>query len=100
VSETIVYYSSPSHLAAAEQVLRSLSGSATMGQGRTTDGADVTVVTGSNFTVNSPPSQGAGAPSGSGGTSSSPSLAAPTAPTQNLAPFDPRSCTATGGEGK
>jgi LCP family protein required for cell wall assembly len=100
VSETIVYYSSPSHLAAAEQVLHSLSGAATLGQGNTTDGADVTVVTGSNFSVNSPPSQGSTGTSGSGGTSSAPSLAAPTAPTQALAPFDPRSCTATGGEGK
>jgi hypothetical protein len=26
-------------------------------------------------------------------------LQAPTAPTQALAPFDPRSCTASGGEG-
>jgi LCP family protein required for cell wall assembly len=102
VSETIVYYSSPSHLAAAEQVLHSLSGAATLGMGKTSNGADVTVVTGSNFSVNSPPSQSA--PSSSGGTSasggSSSSLATPTPPTQALAPFDPRSCTASGGEGK
>jgi LCP family protein required for cell wall assembly len=100
VSETIVYYSSPSHLAAAEQVLHSLSGAATLGQGKTTDGADVTVVTGSNFTVNSPPSQVPTGTSGAGGPSSAPALAAPTPPTQVLAQFDPRSCTATGGEGK
>jgi hypothetical protein len=104
VSETIVYYSSPSHLAAAETVLHSLSGSATLGQGKTTDGADVTVVTGTNFSVNSPPSQGTTPSPGSGTSASSPSsgssLATPTPPTQTLAQFDPRSCTPSGGEGK
>lgn len=104
VSETFVYYSSSSHLAQAEQVLHSLSGAATLGQGPTTDGADVTVVTGSNFSVNTPPSSGStastngtSAGSASGGASSS--LGVPTPPTQALAPFDPRSCTASGGKG-
>jgi LCP family protein required for cell wall assembly len=107
VSETTVYYSSPSHLAAAEQVLHSLSGAATLGQGKTTDGADVTVVTGTNFSVNGVPAQGTSSSAGSGTSASSPtggssssSLGAPTAPTQALAQFDPRSCTASGGEGK
>ena len=106
VSETIVFYSSPSHLAAAERVLHSLSGAATLGQGPTANGADVTVVTGSDFSVNAPTSPSVGGTSGtsssaassSSGTSTG-SLAAPTPPTQPLAPFDPRSCTASGGEG-
>jgi LCP family protein required for cell wall assembly len=106
VSETTVYYSSASHLAAAEQVLHSLSGAAILGQGKTTDGADVTVVTGTNFSVNTPPAQGTPSSAGSGTSASSPtgasssSLGAPTASTQALAQFDPRSCTASGGEGR
>jgi LCP family protein required for cell wall assembly len=108
-SETIVYYSSPSAQAAAEQVMHSLSGTVTMGQGPTADGAQVTVVTGSNFSVAAPastgraPSSGATAPSpsstGSPTASSPSSLGTPTAPTQPLSAFDPRSCTASGGEG-
>jgi len=108
LSETTVYYSSPNHLAAAEAVLHSLSGAAALGVGPTTDGADVTVVTGSNFSVNVPAgnsssassSAGSGSPSaGTTAPSSTSSLGTPTAPTQALAPFDPRSCTASGGEG-
>jgi len=102
-SETIVYYSSPGNQAAAEQVMHSLSGTVTMGQGPTADGAQVTVVTGSNFSVAAPASTGATAPTssstGSSSASSASSLGTPTAPTQPLSPFDPRSCTASGGEG-
>jgi len=108
-SETIVYYSSPGAQAAAEQVMHSLSGTVTMGQGPTADGAQVTVVTGSNFSVAAPastgraPSSGATTPSpsstGSSTASSPSSLGTPTAPTQPLSAFDPRSCTASGGEG-
>jgi hypothetical protein len=106
-SETMVYYDSPGHLAAAEQVLRSLSGAVALGQGPTAHGAAVTVVTGSNFSVNTPPSQSGstgsqgGSPGASGGTGAHPSgaLAVPTATTEPLAPFDPRSCTPSGGEG-
>ncbi len=113
-SETVVDYSSPNQVGAAEQVLRSLSGTVTLAKGPTADGADVTVVTGSNFSVATPTatggstSSGTGSPgtgssspanTGAGPSSSSPSLGAPTAPTQPLAPFDPRSCTASGGEG-
>ncbi len=113
-SATIVYYSSPSHLAAAERVMQSLSGAVTMGKGPTADGADVTVVSGTNFSVAAPASKG-GAPStgattpsssttgstgaGSSASSATASLGTPTAPTQPLAPFDPRSCTPSGGEG-
>jgi hypothetical protein len=105
LSETYVYYSSPSHLAAAEQVLHSLSGPATLGQAPTTDGAAVTVVTGSNLSVNAPPGTKSGTSPSTGSvtpsTTSPPAttLQPPTAPTQALAPFDPRSCTPSGGEG-
>ena len=106
LSESYVYYSSASHLADAEQVLHSLSGTATLALGPTADGADVTVVTGTNFSVNAPPGGKSSAPSpgtGPGTTAppapSSSTLQAPTAPTQALASFDPRSCTASGGEG-
>jgi len=104
LSETTVYYSSSNQLAAAEQVLHSLSGAATLGRGPTADGAHVTVVTGTNFSVNAPPSNSrssssATAPSSATTAPSSSALATPTAPTQALAPFDPRSCTASGGEG-
>jgi len=106
VSETMVLYSSPNERAAAEQVVHSLSGAVAYGEGTTTDGADVTVVTGTNFAVNAP---AAASPTGSSGStasstagsgaSGSSELAAPTPSTQPLAPFDPRSCTASGGEG-
>jgi LCP family protein required for cell wall assembly len=106
-SETTVLYSSPSHLGEAESVLHELSGTATIGMGPTADGAAVTVVTGSNFSVAVPPSSGSAPPSGNTGNSGSsassggsgPALTAPTPPTQPLAQFDPRSCTASGGEG-
>jgi LytR cell envelope-related transcriptional attenuator len=116
VSETMVLYNSPGARPAAEQVVRSLSGAVAFGQGPTLDGAQVTVMTGSNFAVNrrasSAPSQGASGTSQGGGGSSSASstgsasgalgsaaLAAPSPSTQPLAPWDPRSCTASGGEG-
>jgi hypothetical protein len=86
-------------------VAHDLSGSVVMGLGTTADGADVTVVTGSDFSVDTPTtpsSTGAVTPAPPGtGTASAASavLAPPTAPTQALAPFDPRSCTASGREG-
>jgi hypothetical protein len=86
-----------------------------------TEGADVVLVTGSNFVVNtasqSSPSTGATTPSSTssgsqtslgGGSSPSataspladnPTLAAPTTATEPLQPWDPRSCTPTGGPG-
>ncbi|HTT87503.1 MAG TPA: LCP family protein, partial [Acidimicrobiales bacterium] len=103
LSETVVYYSSAKYLGPAEQVLHSLSGAAVLGKGHTADGAEVTVVTGTNFSVNTPPSHGSGTSSPATATPAATgvagSLAAPTPPTQPLAPFDPRSCTASGGEG-
>ncbi|HLI72927.1 MAG TPA: LCP family protein [Acidimicrobiales bacterium] len=111
-SETIVYYNSSNHLAEAEQVMRSLSGAVALGMGPTADGADVTVVTGSNFSVSTPATPRGGSSSSassqagtsstgtsSSGTHASSQLAAPTSSNEPLAPFDPRSCTASGGEG-
>jgi LCP family protein required for cell wall assembly len=99
ISETTVTYRA-GHQAAAERVAHNLSGSVVMGLGHTANGADVTVVTGTDFSVNAPAAGASSTPSAT--TSPGPSsavLAAPTAPTQALAPFDPRSCTASGKEG-
>ncbi len=118
-AETVVYYAtkSPTAQAAAEAVARSLSGSVITALGPTTDGAEVTVVTGSQFTVNPPPSTvppatatttptGA-APSSSTSTTttttgpggSSAGFLPPTAAVSPLQPWDPRSCSAAGGAG-
>jgi LCP family protein required for cell wall assembly len=106
VSETTVTYSA-GHEAAAERLAHDLSGSVAMGLGATTGGADVTVVTGTDFSVLTPSTSAA--TSGTSGAATPPAastastdsaiLAPPTPPSQKLAPFDPRSCTAAGGEG-
>lgn len=111
-SETLVYYSANNVTARAraEAVAQSLTGAVVLAVGPTTGGAEVTVVTGSDFAVNSPASSTTAPPAGSAtsGTSAtttsapaptSSTLGTPTAPTQSLAPFDPRSCTPSGGEG-
>jgi LCP family protein required for cell wall assembly len=108
VTETTIMYS-PGHLAAAERVAHDLSGDVVMGVGAPSNGAEVTVITGSNFSVATPApaSTGASAPGSPPSTGPTPSappaastvLAAPSKPTQSLAPFDPRSCTPSGGEG-
>jgi LCP family protein required for cell wall assembly len=98
VSETTVRYSA-GHLASAERVAHELSGAVVMGLGPTSNGADVTVVTGSNFSVATPSSGASSSPAPGASSANSAILAAPTAPKQALAPFDPRSCTASGGEG-
>ncbi|MHB1710696.1 MAG: LCP family protein [Acidimicrobiales bacterium] len=116
--ETVVYYGSraPGIEAAAEAVARSMSGAVIQGYypSRVVDGAEVTVVTGTQFAVN-PPASGssagssAGSPSSSGAagtapattagspitvaTSGSPSgFAPPTATASALKPWDPRAC--------
>jgi hypothetical protein len=99
LAETVVYYGSraPSVEAAAERVARSLSGAVVMGYdpAQVTDGAEVTVVTGSQFAVNAAPSSTTGTTGATSttqqGTSSS-HIAAPSAPTSNLAAWDPRAC--------
>jgi LCP family protein required for cell wall assembly len=98
VAETYVEYSSGTNEAAAERVARSLSGAVIMARHATTNGADVTVVTGSSFSVyGTAPSTGNGSSSGeapvssNAGTSDS-TLSAPTPSNPPLAAFDPRAC--------
>jgi LCP family protein required for cell wall assembly len=115
VAETFVYYgsTSPSTVAAAESVARSMTGSVVMGYepSQVTNGAQVTVVTGTQFAVIAPPPL-ASAPAAGGSTTTSPStsqsttptttpataptatIAAPSAATSKLQPWDPRSCSA------
>ena len=112
-AETVVTYASPADEAAAELVAHQLSGLVIMARGQTVGGSMVTVTTGTDFAVDAPPSAGNGpsssastttgsssgaSSSGASGASTS-ALAAPTASNPALQPWDPRSCTANGGEG-
>jgi hypothetical protein len=115
VSETVVYFGShaSSVEAAAESVARSMNGAVVMAYdpARVADGAQVTVVTGTQFAVNPPaatvsPSTppGVGVPTTTTmptttTTTTAPSatsgaIAAPNAATAGLEPWDPRSCPA------
>jgi hypothetical protein len=114
VSETVVAYGSrsPAVEAAAERVAHSMTGSVIMAYdpSRVTDGAEVTVVTGTQFTVNAPPAPPAASTTAapSGGSSAAPStpvapattspsasaIAAPSPTTSGLEPWDPRACPA------
>jgi LCP family protein required for cell wall assembly len=125
-SETLVEYDSHSPLveADAERVVRSLAGAAIMAFAPTPPGVQVAVITGSDFSVIVPSSGRVQSPQGKGATTTSSTPATTTSttttpagtagPVQNtgsdqleapspaaspLAPFDPRSCTASGGEG-
>ncbi len=119
-AETVVYYSSksPTELADAQAVANSMSGSVIMADdpALVSAGADVTVVTGSQFTVNAPaattttgagPSTttsstavgNTGTTGNSGSAGNSGAFATPTATVEKLQPWDPRSCTPSGGEG-
>ena len=106
-AETVVYYAtkSPANMAAAQEVARSLSGAVTMALGPTVDGAQVTVVTGTQFSVNPPPAAATGAGSGAGSSAASGSSTTTTAPSNGafqapttavspLKPWDPRACPA------
>jgi|SRR5271166_1843040 len=114
-AETLVTYSqrTPVDEAAAQAVAHSISGAVTLANGFTADGAQVTVTTGTDFSVNPPPpppvspttaaglSTGATAPPPTT-TTAAPSdgpLSPPTQAVEALAAWDPRSCTPTGGEG-
>jgi LCP family protein required for cell wall assembly len=110
-SETTVYFAqkTAADQAAAQAVARSMSGAVVTALGPTTDGAQVTVVTGTQFTVNPPATTATTAPaSGSPTTGSTTSTTAPastsgflapTAAVTPLQPWDPRACTPSGGEG-
>jgi hypothetical protein len=132
-AETVVEYAedTPAEEAAAQLVARSISGQVIMalaptssGSATTTSsapsaGAQVTVITGSDFSVNPPappptttttlpkPRKGSTTttttttvpPTTTTTTTTVPDFAPPSQAVQPLAPWDPRSCTATGGEG-
>jgi LCP family protein required for cell wall assembly len=108
ISETTVTYSA-GHEADAERVAHDLDGTVVMGTGATSDGADVTVTTGTDFSVRTPPTPSSPSattsPAASVTTPTSPAtadpgiLAPPSPATQALAPFDPRACSASGREG-
>ena len=120
-AETVVYYSSksPAELAAAQAVANSMTGAVILAEdpAQVKPGSQVTVVTGTEFTVNAPPttttptSTGGAAtgpavpttttttPASTGNTGNSGAFQAPTPSVEPLAPWDPRSCTASGGEG-
>ena len=107
VAETVVYYGSRSAPteAAAESVVRSISGSVIMAYdpSQVADGAQVTVVTGTQFAVNAPAASTTPTSAGTTTTptsSSTPSstssgaIATPSASNPSLAPWDPRACPA------
>ncbi len=118
-AETVVYYSSktPAELAAAQAVANSMTGAVIMAEdpNQVKPGSQVTVVTGTQFSVNAPPATST--PTSVGGavvtpaqpttttTTTTPSsgnsgaFAAPTQTVEPLQPWDPRSCTPSGGEG-
>ena len=119
VSETTVVYSAgktdaetAKNLADAEQVKSSLAGLVVLGEGPTIDGADVSVITGSGFTV-AKPTIATAAVQATPSTSSStvlatlvsaildaaatgpvlgPTFSAPTAASEKIPPYDPRVC--------
>ncbi len=116
-AETTVTYDqrTPADEAAAEAVARSISGEVILAYGFTADGAQVTVTTGSDFSVNPPTPPATTTTTGPASVSSTTTVpapssttttttpngdfSAPTASVEPLAPWDPRSCTASGGEG-
>src|SRR6185437_4340979 len=124
-AETVVTYAqkTPADEAAAQLVARSLSGAVIVAWGPTTDGARVTGTTGMDFSVNptapsptttttaakakkaggkssiTPPTTTAPPTTTSTTNGGSSTFTAPTSSSQALAPWDPRSCTAKGGEG-
>jgi LCP family protein required for cell wall assembly len=107
-SETVVYYSSktPAQLAAAQAVANSMSGAVIMAKdpSQVQAGSQITVVTGTDFSVNAPaPSPSTATPPSSTTTttpsSSNGDFAPPSKTVSPLQPWDPRSCTASGGEG-
>jgi cell division septation protein DedD len=120
-AETVVYYGSksPAVMAAAQEVANSIAGSVTLGfdPSMVLGGAEVTVDTGTNFSVNPPkpatttpkkskPSKHTtttttttAPPSTTTTTTTANGFSSPTSADEALEPWDPRSCTASGGEG-
>ncbi|MGA2036464.1 MAG: LCP family protein [Acidimicrobiales bacterium] len=99
-AETVVTYAAPADEGAAELVSRQLTGVVIMALGATTGASQVTVTTGTDFSVKPPPSSVASPPSTTAPVSSATaSLAPPSQLVSPLKPWDPRSCTPSGGEG-
>jgi LCP family protein required for cell wall assembly len=124
-AETVVYYSSKSatERAAAQAMANSMSGSVILAYdaSQVKPGSQVTVVTGTQFSVNPPPaapaaggtgSSATGTPTtaassstgstgntGNSGSSANGAFQPPTSTVSPLAPWDPRSCTPSGGKG-
>ncbi len=97
IAETTVRYADAAHLADAERVLRSLSGTVVLAKGPTTGGADVSVLVGSDLSVDTPVQSAAAVSGPASATTASASLtplAPPTAATSAIPPFDPRACAA------
>ncbi len=108
VAETVVYYGSRAQVteAAAESVVRSLTGAVIMAYdpGQVADGAQVTVVTGSQFAVDAPSvpttraarssSASATPATGATGTPAAAGIATPSPSTSTLQQWDPRACPA------
>jgi LCP family protein required for cell wall assembly len=101
VAETVVYYGSRAadSVAAAETVVHSLSGAVVMAYdpSQVSSGAQVTVVTGTQFAVNAATAASTGATTVPSSTTSttvagSGAIAQPTPSTSNLQPWDPRAC--------
>jgi LCP family protein required for cell wall assembly len=107
ISETVVVYASLRDRAAAQEVAHAMSGIVVLAHGATTPGAAVTVVTGSDYAVQtsaaSPRISSLPRPNirvaNSNPAITSRQLSVPTPATSVLAEFDPRSCTATGSSG-
>jgi len=109
-SETVVYYAQKTAAdeAAAQLVAKSMSGAVITALGPTTDGAQVTVVTGSQFTVNPPATPSSTATTVAASATTAPSSSAttttttpadaafqaPTSAVTPLQPWDPRACPA------
>jgi LCP family protein required for cell wall assembly len=115
-AETVVYFATktPADEAAAQLVAKSMSGAVMTALGPTVDGAQVTVVTGSQFAVNAPApaptttTGAAAAPSTTPTSTTAPSTSdtttttdpadapfqPPTAAVEALQPWDPRACPA------
>lgn len=103
VAETTVDYGSrsPAIEAAAEAVARSMTGSVIMSYApnQVTDGAQVTVDTGTQFQVDAPPSSTSASSTTSTTSTTSPTLAtsaiaAPSPSNPRLTPWDPEACAA------
>ena len=105
VSESTVVYAK-GHLQQAERVLSSLSGTAVMAEGQPAAGANISVIAGSDLSVdhvttkalvsttkNSTPASVPSAQGGSGSTTTTnPNFSAPTSASSSLTSWDPRAC--------